>query len=178
MENFIFFAIADRNFIETIVGKVVNKNIIFNKPTAQGLDSYFIVNAKENSEVANSTIANENVISNSNISSDINKSSSNENTLDKIHADNIEKENTIQNSAFGNEKLSSSSSITSENAPTISRNDLLINCTDFNVNGNTKNSTEILDDTGRPLSHEINLPILLKPSNTELQALKNYIHKI
>ena len=174
-----FFAIADRNFIETIVGKVVNKNIIFNKPTAQGLDSYFIVNAKENSEVANSTIANENVISNSNISSDINKSSSNENTLDKIHADNIEKENTIQNSAFANEKLSSSSSITSGNAPTISRNDLLIKCTDFNVNGNTtKNSAEILDDIGRPLSHEINLPILLKPLNTELQALKNYIHKI
>ena len=178
MENFIFFAIVDRNFIETIVGKLVNKNIICNKPTAQGLDSYFIVNAKENSEVANSTIANENVISNSNISSDINKSSSNENTLDKIHADNIEKKNTIQNSAFANEKLSSSSSITSENAPTISRNDLLINCTDFNVNGNTKNSTKILDDTGRPLSHEINLPILLKPSNTKLQALKNYIHKI
>ena len=91
MENFIFFAIVDRNFIETIVGKLVNKNIICNKPTAQGLDSYFIVNAKENSEVANSTIANENEISNSNISSDINKSSSNENTLDKIHADNTEK---------------------------------------------------------------------------------------
>ena len=179
MENFIFFAIVDRNFIETIVGELVNKNIIFNKPTAQGLDSYFIVNAKENSEVANSTIANENVISNSNISSDINKSSSNENTLDKIHADNIEKKNTIQNSAFANEKLSSSSSITSENALTISRNDLLINCTDFNANGNTtKNSAESLDYTGRPLSHEINLPILLKPSNTKLQALKNYIHKI
>ena len=172
-----FFAIVDRNFIETIVGKVVNKSIIFNKPTAQGLDSYFIVNAKENPEVANSIIANENEISNSNISSDINKSSSNENTLDKIHADNTEKKNTIQNSAFTNEKLSSSSSITSENAPTISRNDL-INCTDFNVNGNTKNSAEILDDTGHPLSHEINLRILLKPSNTELQALKNYIHKI
>ena len=90
----------------------------------------------------------------------------------------LKKKKTIQNSAFANEKLSSSSSITSENAPTISRNDLLINCTDFNVNGNTKNSTKILDDTGRPLSHEINLPILLKPSNTELQALKNYIHKI
>ena len=58
----------------------------------------------------------ENVDSNSNIISDINKSSSNENTPDKIHTDNIEKENTIQNSASANEKLSSSSSITSENA--------------------------------------------------------------
>ena len=91
----------------------------------------------------------------------------------------LKKKKTIQNSAFANEKLSSSSSITSENALTISRNDLLINCTDFNANGNTtKNSAESLDYTGRPLSHEINLPILLKPSNTELQALKNYIHKI
>ena len=47
---------VDRDFIETIVVDLVNKNIIFNKPTAQGLDSYFIVNAKENSEVTNSTI--------------------------------------------------------------------------------------------------------------------------
>ena len=46
----------------------------------QGLDSYFIVNAKENSEVTESTIGNENVDSNSNVSSDINKTSSNENT--------------------------------------------------------------------------------------------------
>ena len=36
-----------RDFTETIVVDLVNKNIIFNKPTAQDLDSYFIVNAKE-----------------------------------------------------------------------------------------------------------------------------------
>ena len=47
---------VDRDFIETIVMDLVNKNIIFNKLTAQDLDSYFIVNAKENSEVTNSTI--------------------------------------------------------------------------------------------------------------------------
>ena len=47
---------VDRDFIETTAVDLVNKNIIFNRPTAQGLDSYFIVNAKENSEVTNSTI--------------------------------------------------------------------------------------------------------------------------
>ena len=93
---------VDRDFIETVAVEPVNKNIIFHKLKAQGLDSYFIVNAKENSEVINTTIANEKVNSNSNISSDINKSSSNENTPDKTHADNAEKENTIQNSAFAN----------------------------------------------------------------------------
>ena len=75
----------------------------------------------------------------------------------------------------------SSSSITSQNAPTISRNAPLINCTDFNVNGNTiKNSAEILDDIGPPLSHNISTPILLKhgQSNTKLQTLKYYILKI
>ena len=35
---------VDRDFIETIVVHLVNKNIIFNKPTAEGSDSYFIVN--------------------------------------------------------------------------------------------------------------------------------------
>ena len=69
---------VDRDFIETITVELVKK--IFNGPTAQGLDSYFIVNAKENSEVTDSTIGNENVDSNSNISSDINKTSSNGNT--------------------------------------------------------------------------------------------------
>ena len=54
-----------------------------------------IINANRNSEVTNSAIANENINSNSNISSDINKSSSNETTPDKIHTDNIKKENTI-----------------------------------------------------------------------------------
>ena len=93
---------VDRDFIETVVVEPVNKNITFHKPKVQGLDSYFIVNAKENSEVMNSTIANENVNSNSNISSDINKSSSNENTPGKTHADNIKKESTIQYSAFAN----------------------------------------------------------------------------
>ena len=131
------------------------------------LDSYFIVNAKENSEVTNSTIANENVNSNSTISSDINKSLSNENTPDKIHADNIEKKKkkkkSIGNFAPANEKLSSSSSIISGNSPTISRNVRLISCTDFNVNGNTtKNSAEILDDVGPPLSHNTSTRILLK----------------
>ena len=71
---------VDRDFIEAIIIGLAKKNIIFNKPTVQGLDSYFIVNAKENSEVTESTIGNENVDSNSNISSDINKTSSNENT--------------------------------------------------------------------------------------------------
>ena len=47
---------VDRYFIETIVGDLVNKNIIFNKPTTQGLDSDFIVIAKKNSEVTYSTI--------------------------------------------------------------------------------------------------------------------------
>ena len=65
-----------RDFIETIVVEFVDKNIIFNKPTVQGLDSYFIIYVKENPEILNSTIANENVNSNSNIISDINESSS------------------------------------------------------------------------------------------------------
>ena len=93
--------------------------MIFNKPTVQGLDSYFIVNAKENSEVTDSTIGNENVDSNSNISSDINKTSSNENR-------------------------------------------------------------EIIDNISPPISHNIDTPLLVKhgQSNTELQALKNYILKI
>ena len=64
-----------RDFIETIVVEVVNKKTIFNKPTVQGLDSYFIIYVKENPEILNSTIANENVNSNSNIISDINESS-------------------------------------------------------------------------------------------------------
>ena len=171
---------VDRDFIETIVVELANKNIIFNKPPARGLDSYFIANSKENSQVANSTIANENVNSNSNISSDINKSS-NENTPNKIYADNIEKENVIQSSSSANEKFSSSFSITCKNALTIRRNAPLINCTDVNVNGNIiKNSAEILDDIGPPLSHKINTPMLLKhgQSNTELQSLKNFILKI
>ena len=92
---------VDRDFIETIV-ELDNKNMIFNN---YGLDPYFIVNAKENSDVTNSTIANENVNSNSNIRSDINKSSSNENTPDKIHTDNTEKEKAIQNSASSNENF-------------------------------------------------------------------------
>ena len=51
-----------------------------------------------------------------------------------------------------------------ENAPTNTGNNSLINCTDFNANGNTlKNSAEILDFTKHG------------QSNTELQALKNYI---
>ena len=85
----------------------------------QGLDSYFIVIAKENSEVPDSTIGNENVDSNSNISSDINKTSSNENT-------------------------------------------------------------EIIDNISPPLSHNFDTPLLVKhgQSDTELQALKNYILKI
>ena len=109
----------DRDFTELIIVELVNKNIIFNKPTAQGLNSYFIVNAKENSEVTDTTIGNENVGSNSSISSDINKLSSNKNT-------------------------------------------------------------EIVDNISAPLSHNINPPILVKhgQSNTELQALKNYVLKI
>ena len=71
---------VDRIFIETIVVELVSKNIIFNKPTAHGLDSYFIINAKWNSEVTDTTSTNKNVDSSSNISSNINKSSSNENT--------------------------------------------------------------------------------------------------
>ena len=79
---------VDRDFIEIIVVELVNKTIIFNKPTAQGIGSYFIVNAKE---LTNSTIANENLNLNlnSNISSDSHRSSSN--APDKIHADKIEK---------------------------------------------------------------------------------------
>ena len=65
--------------------------------------------------------------------------------------------------------ISSSSSMTSE--LTISVNTPLINCADFNVNGNiTKNSAESLDDVGTTLWRNINTPILLKhgQSNTEL----------
>ena len=49
---------------------------MFNKPTVQDLDSYFIIHVKENSEVMNFTIANESVNSDSNITPDINESSS------------------------------------------------------------------------------------------------------
>ena len=49
---------------------------MFSKPTVQHLDSYFIIHVKENSEVMNFTIANENVNSDSNITPDINESSS------------------------------------------------------------------------------------------------------
>ena len=110
---------VDRDVIETIVVEVVYKNIIFNKPTVQYLGLYFIVNAKENSEVTKSSVANENVDSNSIISSDINKSPSNENT-------------------------------------------------------------EIADNISPPLSHNSSILLLVKhgQSNTELQALKNYILKI
>ena len=85
----------------------------------QSLDSYFIVNAKENSEVLDSITGNEKVDSNSNISFDINNTSSNENT-------------------------------------------------------------EIIDNISPPLLHNIDTPLLVKHglSNTELQALKNYILKI
>ena len=55
---------------------LLTKNLIFNKPTVQDLDSYFIIHVKENSEVMNFTIANENVNSDSNITPDINESSS------------------------------------------------------------------------------------------------------
>ena len=108
-----------RDFIETIVVELVYKNIIFNKPTVQDLGLYFIVNAKENSEVTKSSIANENADSNSIISSDINKSPSNKNT-------------------------------------------------------------EIVYNISPPLSHNISILLLVKhgQSNTELQALKNYILKI
>ena len=59
---------------------------------------------------------------------------------------NIEKKDTIKNSVSANEKLSSVSSIISENATANTGNTSLINCTDFNVNGNTlKNSAKILD---------------------------------
>ena len=71
---------VDRDFIETIAVELVNKSMIFTKPTEQGLDSYFAVNAKENSEVTDSNIGDENVDSSSNISFGINKTSSNENT--------------------------------------------------------------------------------------------------
>ena len=80
---------VDRDLIQIIAVELVNKNIIFNKPSSQGLGSNFIVNAKENSKVTNATIANENVNSNSNIISDSHRSLSN--APDKIHADNIEK---------------------------------------------------------------------------------------
>ena len=58
---------VDRDFIETVVVALANKDIIFKKPTPQGLDSFFIVNAEENLEVMNSTIADENVNSSSSI---------------------------------------------------------------------------------------------------------------
>ena len=48
---------VDRDFIESIAVKLLNKKLIFNKPTVQGLDSYFIVNIEENYEVKNSTFA-------------------------------------------------------------------------------------------------------------------------
>ena len=85
----------------------------------QSLDSYFIVNAKENSEVLDSITGNEKVDSNSNISFDINNTSSNENT-------------------------------------------------------------EIIDNISPTLLYNIDTPLLVKHglSNTELQALKNYILKI
>ena len=83
--------------------------------------------------------------------------------------------------ASANKTFSSSSSIKYENAVTIRGNTPLINCANFNVNrSKIKNSSEILDDIGPPLSHNINTPILVKhvQSNIELQALKNYFLKI
>ena len=65
-----------RNFIDLLQWSLLTKKLIFNKPTVQGLDSYFIINVKENSEIINSIIANENINSDSNITSDINDSSS------------------------------------------------------------------------------------------------------
>ena len=49
---------VDRDFTETITVELLKEMIIiiFSKPTAQGLDSHFIVNAKENSEVTNSVL--------------------------------------------------------------------------------------------------------------------------
>ena len=176
---------VDIDFTETIVVELLNKNIKFNKTTAQDLDSYFIADANENSEVTISTnensevtistIINENVNSNSNINSDINKPSSNENTADKIHTDNIEKENAIQSST--NKKLSSGSSTISEQS---SENMSLTNWSDFNANENTlKTSAEIFDNIRPPQSY-INTAILVKhgQSRAELKALKNYILKI
>ena len=55
---------VERDFTETTVEEVVNKNIIFNKRTVQGLDSYFIVNCKKNLDITNPAFANENVNSN------------------------------------------------------------------------------------------------------------------
>ena len=175
----------DIDFTETIVVELLNKNIKFNKTTAQDLDSYFIADANENSEVTISTnensevtistIINENVNSNSNINSDINKPSSNENTADKIHTDNIEKENAIQSST--NKKLSSGSSTISERS---SENMSLTNWSDFNANENTlKTSAEIFDNFRPPPSY-INIAILVNhgQSRPELKALKNYILKI
>ena len=49
MMQYIVATNVDRDFIEPVVEELANKNIIFNKPTVQGLDSCFIVNAKENS---------------------------------------------------------------------------------------------------------------------------------
>ena len=148
---------------------------IYNKPTAQGVDSHFIVNTKENSELTNSTILNENIKLNSNISSDTHRSSSNEYVPQIKPMLIVLKKKTILNSAPANEKSNSSSSITSENSPAICGNTPVINCADFNVNGNTiKHSVEILDNIRPPLSHNITTPILVKrgQSNTELQALK------
>ena len=65
-----------RNFIDLLQWSLLTKKLIFIKPTVQGLDSYFIINVKENSEIINSIIANENINSDSNITSDINDSSS------------------------------------------------------------------------------------------------------
>ena len=87
----------------------------------------------------------------------------------------------ILNSTFTNEKLSSNSSIIFDNAPTNSENNPLINCADFNVNGNTiKNSAEILDNIKPSLSNNNNIPILENhgQSNAELKALKNYILRL
>ena len=45
--------------------QILNKYLIFNKLIIQDSDSYFIVDAKENSEVINSTIIDEKTDSNS-----------------------------------------------------------------------------------------------------------------
>ena len=168
-------------FIETTVAELVNKNLISNKPTAEGLDSYFIfiINAKENSEVMNSATANKNLNSNSNITSDINKSSSK--TPNETHDVTIEKENAIQNSASTNEKLSSNSSIIYNKNPTNSENTPLKNWADFSLNGKEIwNSAEILEKIVPSFLGNVNTPILVKYGqlNTELQALKNCILKI
>ena len=147
------------------------KNKLFNKPTVQDLDSYFIIYVKENSEVMNSTIANESVNPDSNITSDINESSSK--YFKWNPADNIEKESTIQNSASTNENLSSNSSIISDNNPAYSENTLLKYCADFSLNGNTGILEKIIPSFLR------NISTLISEKNgqlnTEWPALKNYI---